>query len=131
MPHTFKAAWISVTCLALAACATPQEKANEKDDLLAAAGFTILPANTPQRRAELQTLPPNKVVQRTHGDRIVFLYADPYACGCLYIGDQKAWDTYRRQQFQQNLAREQAMTAQLNEDAAWDWGPWGAWGPGW
>ena len=35
MPHTFKAAWISVTCLALAACATPQEKAIDPDQFVA------------------------------------------------------------------------------------------------
>jgi hypothetical protein len=112
----------------LAACASQQERASAKDDMLSAAGFTILPANTPERRLELQTLPPNKVVQKVQGDKVVFLYADPYACGCLYIGDQAAWNTYRKQQFEANLAREQQMTAQMNEQAAWDWGPWG---PGW
>jgi hypothetical protein len=114
--------------LLLAACASQQERASAKDDMLSAAGFTILPANTPERRLELQTLPPNKVVQKAQGDKVVFLYADPYACGCLYIGDQAAWNTYRKQQFEANLAREQQMTAQMNEQAAWDWGPWG---PGW
>jgi hypothetical protein len=112
----------------LTACASPQELASQKDDLLAAAGFTILPANTDQRRAELLSLPPNRIVQQNSHDRVVFLYADPYACDCLYIGNQKAWDQYRRQRFQQNLAREQEMTAQLNENASWNWQPWG---PGW
>ncbi len=128
MSNPIKAVATLVGCCVLAACASPQEIAHQKDDMLAAAGFTILPANTPERRLQLQTLPPNHVVQKTQGSRVVFLYADPYACGCLYIGDQTAWDTYRRQQFQQDLAREQAMTAQMNEDASWNWGPWG---PGW
>ncbi len=128
MSHALRIAVALVTFGILAACVSPQERAQEKDDLLAAAGFTIVPANTPDRRTQLQTLPPNRIVQQTHGDRVVFLYADPYACGCLYIGDQKAWDTYRRQQFQADLAREQAMTAQMNQNAAWNWGPWG---PGW
>ena len=128
MSHALRIAVALVTFGILAACVSPQERAQEKDDLLAAAGFTIVPANTPERRTQLQTLPPNRIVQQTHGDRVVFLYADPYACGCLYIGDQKAWDTYRRQQFQADLAREQAMTAQMNQNAAWNWGPWG---PGW
>ncbi len=128
MSHALRIAVALVTFGILAACVSPQERAQEKDDLLAAAGFTIVPANTPERRTQLQTLPPNRIVQQTHGDRVVFLYADPYACGCLYIGDQKAWDTYRRQQFQADLAREQTMTAQMNQNAAWNWSPWG---PGW
>jgi hypothetical protein len=112
----------------LSACATPQEIASQKDDLLAAAGFTILQANTDQQRVELTTLPANRIVQKTQGNQVVFLYPDPYACDCLYVGNQKAWDRYRREKFQQNFTREQEMTAQINENTAWDWRPWG---PGW
>ena len=32
-------------------------------------------------------------------------------------------------QQQQNLADEQAMTAQSYADPAWSWGAWGPWGP--
>ncbi|MGF6767556.1 hypothetical protein P3T18_000026 [Paraburkholderia sp. GAS199] len=128
MLNVTKSVIAMATCCVLVACASPVELANEKDDLLASAGFTIVPANTEKRRTELETLPANRVVQRTHGERVVFLYADPYACGCLYIGDQKAWDRYRREQFQQGLVREQELTAQINDDASWNWG---AWGPGW
>ena len=112
----------------LSACATPVERANEKNDLLAAAGFRIVPVTTDEQRLELQTLPPNRVVQKTQKDRIIFLYADPYACGCLYVGDQSAWDNYRREQLQQNFLTQERMNAEMNENAAWNWS---MWGPGW
>ncbi|WP_239991964.1 hypothetical protein [Rhodopila globiformis] len=113
--------------LALAGCATPQQRAAEKDDNLAAAGFVIRPANTPQRQAMLRSLPPNRIVQRAHGNTVSFVYADPLVCNCLYIGTQQAYDAYRRYMQQKQLADEQQVTAETWSDAGWDWGPWGPW----
>ena len=111
-------------CLALAACATPQQRAADREDLLAAAGFTARPANTPQRIASLRSLPPNKVVQRTTGSTVSYVYADPLVCACLYVGDQAAYGRYQQEMFQRKLADEQALTAQLNQEN-WDYSPWG------
>jgi len=112
----------------LSACANPVERANEKNDLLAAAGFQIVPVTTNEQRMELQTLPPNRVVQKTRNGKVIFLYADPYACGCLYVGDQSAWDSYKRNQLQQNFLGQERLNAEMNENAAWNWS---MWGPGW
>jgi hypothetical protein len=114
--------------MVIAGCSTPVERANEKNDLLAAAGFHIVPVTTDQQRLQLETLPANRVVQKVKNGKVVFLYADPYACGCLYIGDENAWDNYKREQFQQNLINQERMNAQMNENAAWNWS---MWGPGW
>ena len=111
-------------CLVVAACATPQERAVAREDLLSAAGFRVRPANTPARVASLRSLPPNKVVQQTRGGAVRYVYADPLVCACLYVGDQAAYGRYRQEMFQRRLADEQAMTAQMN-DMAWDYEPWG------
>lgn len=111
-------------CLAAAACATPQQRASNREDLLTAAGFTARPANTPARVASLRSLPPNKVVQQTRGSTVRYVYADPLVCACLYVGDQAAYGRYRQEVFQRRLADEQSMTAQMNQ-MDWDYGPWG------
>ena len=116
------------TSFLLGACATPTEHANEKNDLLSAAGFTIVPVTTDAQRLQLNTLPPNRVVQKVKDGKVMFVYADPYACGCLYIGDETAWDNYKREQLQQHFIDEERMNAEVNENAAWNWG---MWGPGW
>lgn len=113
----------------LSACQTPQQKVSEKEDNLAAAGFIIRPANTPERRAMLIKLPPNRFVQRVKGDDVHYVYADPLVCGCLYVGSQQAYSQYKQHEQQQRLADEQQMTAQSYSDAAWNWGAWGPWGP--
>lgn len=123
---------ISLGCMALAGCETMQDRISHKEDMLSAAGFTLLPANTPQRQSELSTLPPNKFIRRDQDDQVTYVYADPVVCDCLYIGTQQAYGTYKQDMFTQRIANEQQMTA-LEYQNAWDWGgwDWGPWGRGW
>lgn len=115
---------------ALAACTTPQERVSQKEDHLAAAGFDVRSANTPERQAMLNRLPPHRFVQRAHGSTFDYVYADPLVCDCLYTGTQQAYDRYRFYLQQKQLVDQQETTAQLYSDGAWNWGGWGPWGPG-
>jgi hypothetical protein len=110
-------------CAAVSACTAAVQN---KEDMLAAAGFTLIPANTTERQGALASLLPHKFIHQTRNGRVVFVYADPTICDCLYIGDQAAYDRYRANVFAKNLANEQAMTAQINE---MNWGPWELGGP--
>jgi hypothetical protein len=112
----------------LSGCATPQQRVAEREDLLTAAGFVPRPANTPARQAMLRTLPPNRFSQRTQGNSFAYIYPDPLVCGCVYFGDQAAYGRYRQEVLQRRLANDQLLAAQMNQDAAWDWGPWGGFG---
>lgn len=114
----------------LAACATPQEQVQAKEDMLASAGFEVHPADNAKRKELLQNLPPHHFVMRDVHGSYVYMYSDPLVCGCLYVGTQQAYNTYKREMFQQHLADEQQMTAQMYTDPAWTFGGWGGpWGP--
>jgi hypothetical protein len=65
----------------LTACKSQQQRVEQREDLLSAAGFVVRPANTPERQAMLNRLPPHKFVQRVNGDVIHYVYADPLVCG--------------------------------------------------
>lgn len=126
-----KAFLTSLFCVsALSACESPQQIVAQKEDHLAAAGFTLKPASTPQRIAMLKRLPAHHFVRRIHGDTVSYVYADPTVCGCLYVGDQTAYGRYQAYQQQQNITDEQQMAAQDYQDAQWNWGEWGPWGGG-
>jgi hypothetical protein len=114
----------------LSACQTQQQLVAQREDNLAAAGFIVRPANTPDRQVMLHRLPPHQFVQRVNGDVVHYVYADPLVCGCLYVGTQQAYNQYKANQLQKNLADEQQMTASMYADPAWNWGAWGPWGPG-
>jgi len=110
--------------LGIAGCTTPQQQVSQKEDLLSAAGFQVRVADSPQRIAALKSLPPNKFITRVKNGQLVYQYADPLVCRCIYFGTQQNWDAYRQEVFQQRLADEAQMTAIMNQES-WDWGPWG------
>ena len=113
---------IAGVVLALVGCVSPQQQAVQKEDLLAAAGFQVRIADTPQRLAAMRRLPANKFVTRVVNGQPVYLYADPLVCRCVYFGSQQNWAAYRREVLARQLANEAQMTAILNQEA-WDWGP--------
>ncbi len=130
MKTTLPLVALSATCLALGACQTMAQRIGDKEDLLAAAGFTMQPANTQQRQASLAQLPANKFVPRTTSDgQTQYVYADTAVCDCLYVGDQKAYSAYKQDVFARNIADQEEMTAMTYRDGwnwdRWDWGPWG------
>ena len=108
------------------------------EDDLAAAGFVVRPANTPARQAMLKRLPPNRFLIRTRGNNVSYVYADPVNCNCLYVGNQQAYDAYRRAKQQERIANRELWAAQTYADAQWHWDVWGPgqfydfgpWGPG-
>lgn len=118
---------VLASMVAFGGCVQPD--AVRKEGLLAAAGFIPKPADTPQRVAALNRLPPHKFVRTTRNGQPIWLYADPTICGCLYAGDARAYGNYQHEVFEAHLADERAMSAQLNADAAMQWEMWGPWGP--
>ena len=123
MLHLSRFGVILGAALLLSACQSTSQSVQSKEDLLAAAGFTIKPANTPARLTAMKKLPPHKFVQQTNGGNVVWVYADPTICQCVYFGDQTAWSNYRAMVFAKQLANEQQMTAIMNQNA-FDFGPW-------
>jgi len=118
---------VAVLVVALLAGCTAIEKkdARQTESILAAAGFQMKPADTPDRVAHLQLLRPLKLVPHDRDGKLVYVYADPKACKCIWVGDQAAYQRFQQLALQQQIAQEQMMTAQMNEDAAMNWGLWG------
>jgi len=109
---------------------SPQQQADQTEPLLAAAGFRMLPADTPEKVAHLKKLPPLKLTPRQHNGQVRYAYADPYSCLCLYVGDEQAFQAYQRMALEKHIADEQRQAAMMNEDVAAQmqmdfWGPFG------
>lgn len=121
---------LPVAGVLLAACETERQIVQAREDTLVAAGFSFQPANTPERQAELKTLPPHTFAYQERDGKIVYLYADPTVCNCLYIGSEEAYQRYHFLMLQKQIASEQLQAARLYMNS-WNWGPWGPWGPGW
>ncbi len=113
----------------LSGCQSTPPDVAAHEDKLAAAGFVMRIADTPERRAMLARLPIDQFVIRQSGNTLHYVYADPLVCGCLYVGTEQAFAQYQQNQRLANLANQEQMIAQMYEDAAWSWGAWGPWEP--
>ena len=124
MPDPKRPSLLTVVILALmlGGCATiEKDNASDTEQLLAAAGFQMKLADTPEKLANLQTLTQRKVVPHDQDGNVRYVYADAEFCECLYVGNQAAYQRYEKMAVEKNIA-------EMNEDAAMNWG---MWGPGW
>lgn len=112
-------------------CAAMQEsEAMSVERTLAAAGFRMKLADTPDRLDHLKTLTQRTLVPHENDGKLYYVYADATYCKCLYTGTEEAYQRYQKLALKQKIARERMDAAEMNEDAAMNWGIWGDWGPG-
>ena len=112
---------------AIGGCATVEQRTLGTEEVLSAAGFQMKLADTPERLTSLDTLPPRTLVPQTRDGEVYYVYADPKACRCLYVGTEAQYQEYQRLALQKELADKQLRAAQDNWNAAATWGAWGGW----
>ncbi|HLX71352.1 MAG TPA: hypothetical protein VKV04_17130 [Verrucomicrobiae bacterium] len=120
---TFKTSLAAGLFLALVAgCSTDREY------VLSTAGFRMAPADTPERQAQFNSLPADKITTVQRDGVTYYTLPDPKK-DVLYVGRKQEYTEYQRLCLQNQIAQEQ-LAAQMNQAAAWNaWGPWD--GPGW
>lgn len=113
----------------LIALATGCSTTSDRQNMLTAAGFRMVPADTPERQMHLQTLPSGEITPVQRNGTLYYVCPDPKR-NLLYVGNEQQYQEYQRLRFQKQMTQDQLTAAQLNREAAWGvWGPWG--GPGW
>ena len=106
---------------ALASCQTiEKDEAQDTEQVLAAAGFQMKEATTPEQRANLEAMTQRKIVIQDQEGKTRYVYADAEGCGCVYVGSEKNYDEYQKLSLKQEIAQD-------NLDASLDWGMWGPW----
>jgi hypothetical protein len=119
---TFKALLTLAVLIALAiGCSTIQEREN----VLTAAGFKTLPADTTAKKAQLHTLPADKITPVQREGTVFYTFPDRMN-NVLYVGQEHQYQLYRQLGLQNQMTEEQLSAAPLDDDGAWAfWGPWG------
>jgi hypothetical protein len=114
-----------VTMLLLAGCATVRtHEATSIEQLLAAAGFQMRPADTPERLAALHAMPRQRLIAQSNDGAVTYTFADPDGCRCIYVGGPKEYSAYERFLVEKKLTDVKARAAM---ESAW-WGPpYGGW----
>lgn len=116
--------------MAAPALASDAFQPNRTEELLSAAGFQAVPANTPERAAQMAMLTPHKVLAQPNGASFTFVYADPKGCNCLYMGDSSDMQAYERLVSQERTSEGIANAEAIRAETLLDWPAWGPFG-GW
>jgi hypothetical protein len=107
--------------LSLAGCAGLQAAdTRSAEQALVAAGFQARPADTPEKRAQLESLTPRKILWRPGNGESRYVYADPTHCRCLYVGGEEQYERLRRRE----QAAEDRFFAVEGSGNGMDWGLW-------
>ncbi len=115
---------VLVAAMLLTGCATIRSsEARSTEQLLAAAGFVMRPADTAERQQRLAARPPYRLESHAKDGKAVYTYADPGTCKCLYVGGSKEYSEYQRLKLERQIAADEAWGAHA-ADMDWDlWGP--------
>jgi len=114
----FSAALIGCGSIAPPPEPTPEQQAGQLEPMLAAAGFRMLPADTPQRQQQLQTLVPfdvNYYVGKT--GNLHYYMADPSFCKCMYIGNEENYQQFEKLKLNQQFQSQQGEISRENLEA--------------
>ncbi|MBW1774262.1 MAG: hypothetical protein JRJ82_15435 [Deltaproteobacteria bacterium] len=114
--------------IAVSGCATQQ--AVDRERMLAASGFHVKMADTPEKLAHVKALTQHKVVPHEKDGKTIFVYADAKSCKCIYVGDEEAYQEFSQMLEQKKMQDMDRMIAEENRDASMNWALWGPW-PGW
>ena len=118
---------LALAAALLTGCAAIQQaEKNSTEQLLSAAGFKVLPADTPQKQAKLAELTPNKIARQIRGNKVYYLFPDDQN-QFVMVGDQAAYSKYQSLVVQQQISDQNLMAAQM-ETMPGMWGGWGYWG---
>src|SRR5881398_74230 len=100
---------------ALSSAIHGREEAEVVGRRLVAAGFRAIPADTPEKKAHLETMP-KLLSSVVRGGERRYLLADPYSCRCLYVGDEAAYQRYTAIEIGRELSASERAEAREEAD---------------
>ena len=124
MKQAFKTIMALILLAIASGCASTT---TTKPDLLSAAGFKLLPADTPKKQQLLATLAPDKITLITWQGKQFYVQPDT-PNNQAYVGTPTEYQAYLQLRLAQQLSNDNVRAAELNQDAMYGWG--NAWGPG-
>lgn len=97
---------------------TPAQQAEQLEPMLSAAGFRMLPADTPERQQQLASLVPldvNYYVGKT--GTLHYYMADPDYCKCMYIGTEQDYQQFEKLKLNQQFEAKEGEVSRENLEA--------------
>jgi hypothetical protein len=114
----------AMALLALAASCATTSTTTAKTDMLSAAGFKLVTADTPQKQELLKSLPAGQLSRVTFKGKT--FYVQPASTpNQAYVGTPAEYQAYQQARLEQKMSNDNLMAAQMNADAMARWNSWG------
>jgi len=110
---------VSVGCLK-----SPNQKAIDTERLLAASGFKMRLADTPEKLSQIKALTQRQILTHRSKGELLYVYVDAEHCQCVYAGSEEAYRRYQNLALQKKMAAEDQRAADRNQPREMDWGGW-------
>lgn len=121
----------ALLAFALPACSpyptNPNDQLINKENKLSAAGFKKKSIASEAQLADFRKIPAHLIRPATYKGKIIYLYADPSFCGCLYVGSAAAYNTYiqgAQTRFVRAEVKESTTDSGFDPPYMLDGGPW-------
>jgi hypothetical protein len=114
----------AIALLALAAGCATTSSTTQTTDMLTAAGFKLMTADTPKKQEVLNTLPKGQISLVTYKGK-TFYVQPATAPNQAYVGTPKEYQTYQQLRLAKQMSNDNLMAAQMNQDAMMRWNTWG------
>jgi hypothetical protein len=99
--------------------------AKSNEDLLRVSGFTPKPVDSPEAEEKFRTLPPLALTKAVRKGKNYYLYADPYRCHCVYVGNESQYEQFLLLKAEREATEDDVIknsAAAVVEDNWWWWG---------
>ena len=103
---------------------SPNQKAIDTERLLAASGFKMRLADTPEKLSSINELTQRQIVVHRSKGKLLYIYVDAEYCQCVYAGGEEAYRRYQNLARDKKLSDENRLEAQRDQPLEMDWGDW-------
>jgi len=118
----FRVAGTITLLVIVTGCATTST--TQTTDMLTAAGFKLVTADTPKKQELLNTLPKGQLSLITWKGKSFYVQPD-VPNNRAYVGTPAEYQTYQQLRLAKQLSNDNLMAAQMNQEAMDNWGVWG------
>jgi len=113
-----------IILLAVGCLKSPNQKAIDTERLLAASGFKMRLADTPEKLSHIKGLAQRQILAHKSEGELLYVYVDAEHCQCVYAGSKEAYRRYQDLALQKKLVAEDRLNAERNQPREMDWGEW-------
>jgi len=110
---------------ALMVLASGCSSTERKQNMLSAAGFKPIAANSPQRVEHLKSLPDDRLTTANLNGHNYFVFPD-WSENLLFVGQEPQYQRYQKMRLESQLPEERVYEAEITDDWA-GWGSGGRW----